>query len=105
MNDKPKPVCNCTPEGDSARERRPTLHQEHCVILKWWNENNDPAARRHGLSPMTADTITETEIKEEIAQLDTEIAILQAALKIQRGPLVAQMRERAAEIINTRRGR
>ena len=41
MNDKPKPICNCTPEGDIARERRPTLHQEHCAILKWWNEKID----------------------------------------------------------------
>ena len=54
---------------------------------------------------LNADSVTDDDIKEEIAQLDTEIAILQAALKIKRGPLVVQMRERAAEIINTRRGR
>lgn len=37
MNNKPEPVCDCTPEGDIARERHPTLHQEHCAIVKWWN--------------------------------------------------------------------
>jgi hypothetical protein len=58
-------------------------------------------ARRRGGNMLTADTVTDEQIKEAIAQLDTEIAILQAALKIKRGPLVAQMRERAAEIINT----
>ena len=40
MSDKTKPACNCTPEGDIARERHPALHQEHCAILKWWNAQN-----------------------------------------------------------------
>ncbi len=35
-NQPPKPDCDCTPDGDVARNRRPTLHQEHCAILKWW---------------------------------------------------------------------
>lgn len=52
---------------------------------------------------LTADTVTDEQIKEEIAQLDTEIAILQAVLKIKRGPLVVRMREQAAEILNARR--
>ncbi len=51
---------------------------------------------------LTADTVTDEEIKEEIAQLDTEIAILYAALKIQRGPLVPKLRQAAAEVINAR---
>ena len=38
MNEVPRPVCDCTPEGDIARERRPDLHQEHCTILKWWTK-------------------------------------------------------------------
>ena len=54
---------------------------------------------------LTHETLTDEDIKEEIAQLDTEIAILQAALKIKRGPLVDQMRRSAVEIINTRRER
>lgn len=54
---------------------------------------------------LTADTVTDDQIKEEIEQLDTEIAILQAALKIQRGALVPKMRQAAAEILNGRLGR
>lgn len=54
---------------------------------------------------LTADTVTDDQIKEEIAQLDTEIAILYAALKIQHGPLVPRVREAAAAIINTRAAR
>lgn len=51
---------------------------------------------------ITADTITDEQIREGIAALDTEIAILYAALKIVRGPLVAQVRGSAAEILNAR---
>lgn len=54
---------------------------------------------------LTHETMTDDDIKEEIAQLDTEIAILQAALKIKRGPLVDQIRGSAVVIINTRRER
>ena len=53
--------------------------------------------------PLTADTVTDEQIREEIAVLDTEIAILYSAIKIRRGQLVAQVRRRAAEIINARR--
>lgn len=54
---------------------------------------------------LTIKTMTDDDLKEEIAQLDTEIAILQAALKIKRGPLVDQMRRSAVAIINIRRER
>jgi len=36
MTTETKPACNCTPEGDKARDRRPDLHQEHCAVLRWW---------------------------------------------------------------------
>ena len=36
-----KPACNCTLDRDeAARDRHPTLHSEHCVVLKWWNKAN-----------------------------------------------------------------
>ena len=43
MSNTTKPACNCTPEaeGDDARDRRPTLHQEHCAILRWWNARDE----------------------------------------------------------------
>lgn len=51
---------------------------------------------------ITAADIDDDVINEAIAQLDTDIAILHAALKIRRGPLAAKMRESAAEIIRAR---
>lgn len=51
---------------------------------------------------ITADTITDEQIKEAIGDLDTEIAILYAALKIGKGKLRDQAREAAAEILNAR---
>lgn len=54
---------------------------------------------------LTLATMTDDDLKEEIAELDTEIAILQAALKIKRGPLVDQIRGNAVVIINLRRER
>ncbi len=52
--------------------------------------------------PLTAETVTDEQIRAEVSELETEIAILEAALKISRGPLVFQIRKSAAEIINAR---
>ena len=46
-----KPVCDCTPEGDIARDRRPALHQEHCALLRWKQTVTDPTT-----DPMTDPT-------------------------------------------------
>lgn len=51
---------------------------------------------------LTADTITDNNLREAIAELDTDLCSLHAALKVKSGPLVHQLRERAAEILNAR---
>lgn len=47
--------------------------------------------------------IKDEDIHEEIAVLDTELAIMRAALSVTRSPLAAQIREQAGVIIETRR--
>jgi hypothetical protein len=51
---------------------------------------------------LTADTITDEQIREEIAWLETDLGILQAALRVTRGSLVPGLRRSAAEILNAR---
>jgi hypothetical protein len=51
---------------------------------------------------LTADTITDEQIRDAISVLETDLAVLEAALKIKTGKFVATMREGAAEVINTR---
>jgi hypothetical protein len=51
---------------------------------------------------ITADTLTDEQIRDAISVLETDLAVLEAALKIKTGKFVATMREGAAEVINTR---
>ena len=52
---------------------------------------------------LTADTLTDEQIIEAISDLDTEIAILYAGIKIVKdGDLRASVRGRCADIINAR---
>lgn len=59
-----KPSCNCTHEGDIARERHPALHQEHCAILKWWNAK-----------PIAPGTTRELDLARELEQDATIAAV------------------------------
>jgi hypothetical protein len=54
------------------------------------------------MAKLTADTITDEQIRDAISVLETDLAVLEAALKIKTGKFVATMREGAAEVINTR---
>lgn len=51
---------------------------------------------------IAVDELTDEDIKDAIAWLDTDLSTLQAALKIKRGPLVADFRKYAVEIIKRR---
>ena len=67
----------------------------------------DPTGSTVGLfcetcQPITIDTLTDDDIKEAIAVLDTDLGILHAALKIKRGPLVQMMRKGAVDAISAR---
>ncbi len=52
--------------------------------------------------PITAETVTDDDIKQAIAVLDTELGILHAALRIKTGKLVEMMRKGAADAISAR---
>jgi hypothetical protein len=51
---------------------------------------------------VTAENISDDDIREAIRWLETDIGILEAALKIKTGKLVEMMRKGAADVINAR---
>ena len=72
-NETMKPVCDCAPEGDIARDRRPTLHQEHCALLRWCKQ----AVADPTIDPTTASIEAQSAEREK---LRVEIARLEKAL-------------------------
>lgn len=50
-----------------------------------------------------AGDLTDHDIREAISDLETDLAILQAALKIKTGRLATPIMQQAAEIVNARR--
>lgn len=54
---------------------------------------------------IAAGDLTDHDIREAISDLETDLAILEAALKIKTGSLAPGVRESAAEIVNARRSR
>jgi hypothetical protein len=58
-----------------------------------------------GRSPaetIAADAVTDDDIREAIAWLQTDLGVLEAALRITKGPLAPMLRKGAADAINAR---
>ena len=88
-------ACDCTPEGDVARERHPRLHQEHCALAREWRGQARDTNEKGPLIALVEEALgkgatqTATLVLAAVDQWTTQLA----ALEREHAEVVAELDE------------